>query len=89
MKLLFIGNCIFRNDTDHRVCNPFKTLKKALKKADVVVLTLQGNITKRRIPSNQSSVGEQLLALKRIIPRTPIIIDFKNTDLLTLNPKPP
>lgn len=86
MKLLFIGNCIFRNDTDHRVCNPFKTLKKALKKADVVILTLQGNITKRHIPSNQSSVGEQLLALKRIIPRTPIIIDFKNTDLLNLNP---
>ena len=86
MKLLFIGNCTFRDDTDSRVCNPFKPLRRALEEADAVILTLQGNITKRQIPSNCQSVGNQLVSLKRIIPHTPIIIDYKNIDLLNTNP---
>ena len=85
MKLLFIGNCTFRDDTDSRVCNPFKPLRGEMRDADAIIMTLRGNITKKKDLSEVQSVGEQLVSLKRLVPNVPIIVDYKNEDLFTGN----
>ena len=84
MKILFVGNCTFTDDTDARVCNPFVPLKNVLEAADVIVVSLRGSLTSRRASGLFQSEGQQLLSLKKLIPYTPIIVDYKNPQLLTL-----
>ena len=90
MRILFLGSCTFGDRTSAEICAPFEKIKDYLLLADVVFLNIEGNITTRKEAPRDSdahfmvSDGQQLLSLKKIIPHTPIIVNFKSENMFAM-----
>ena len=79
MRILFLGNCLFGEANNHRSIEPFRPLTSVLQSVDFVVLNMDGFITSSdSCPERLRSDGRQLLSIKKIIPHTPVLVNFKN-----------
>jgi len=79
MRILLLGTCLFGEANNHRSVAPFQPLKSVLCSADFVILNMDGFITSSdSCPKRLKSDGRQLLSLKKIIPHTPVLVNFKS-----------
>lgn len=79
MRILFLGTCLFGEANNHRSVEPFRPLTSVLQSVDFVVLNMDGFITSSdSCPERLRSDGRQLLSIKKIIPHTPVLVNFKN-----------
>ena len=79
MRILLLGTCLFGEANNHRSVAPFQPLKSVLRSADFVILNMDGFITSSDSCSKRlKSDGRQLLSLKKIIPHTPVLVNFKS-----------
>jgi len=78
MRILLLGTCLFGEANNHRSVAPFQPLKSVLRSADFVILNMDGFITSSESCSERlKSDGRQLLSIKKIIPHTPVLVNFK------------
>jgi len=82
MRLLFLGTCIFKNNFNVEICNPFENIKEYLSFADVIFINMIGGISQEEDSNKLISNGNQLLSLKKLVPHIPIIVTFKD-DIIT------
>jgi len=79
MRILFLGTCLFGEANNHRSVEPFRPLTSVLRSVDFVILNMDGFITSNEFcPERLKSDGRQLLSIKKIIPHTPVLVNFKN-----------
>lgn len=79
MRILLLGTCLFGEANNHRSVAPFQPLKSVLRSADFVILNMDGFITSSdACPKRLKNDGRQLLSLKKIIPHTPVLVNFKS-----------
>ena len=78
MRLLFLGTCIFKNNFNFEICNPFENIKEYLSFADVIFINMIGGISQEEDSDKLISNGNQLLSLKKLVPHIPIIVTFKD-----------
>ena len=78
MRLLFLGTCIFKNNFNVEICNPFENIKEYLSFGDVIFINMIGGISTKEDDKKLISDGNQLLSLKKLVPHIPIIVTFKD-----------
>ena len=71
MRILLLGTCLFGEANNHRSVAPFQPLKSVLCSAGFIT-------SSDSCPKRLKSDGRQLLSLKKIIPHTPVLVNFKS-----------
>lgn len=85
MKLLILGNCLFSKSYNAKICNPFEAFKQILRSVDIVLLNMDCLVTDSVLRNKYKDCrtdGIQLLSLKKLIPQTPIIVNFQGENVL-------
>lgn len=85
MKLLILGNCLFSKSYNAKICNPFEALKQILRSVDVILLNMDSLVTDSVLRDRYKDCrtdGIQLLSLKKLVPQTPIIVNFQGENVL-------
>ena len=94
MKLLFFGDCMFGRDNNDFVKNPFTSVEKYLKKADIIIFNLETVISNPPLAEkyredkifNYQSNGDQLISLRHLT-NVPIIAAISNNHSLDYGPR--